>query len=414
MSIICIPGGAGSGGSDECTARLSDVPAGLKAVTADSNDEAGVGTMAMTGNAQAAHVLAGETFYANSYKTKLTGTMTVNSLLSFSVAAYSGRRVLAKWQNPNQAAGKPFSGVIIRYSTGGYPGVTGGTQIYKGAGNNTVAGGWSQTYLDMPALNTTYYFTACSYVTCSVGDLGGTAFNAAVATGADLWLTFTVSQNYTVPAGFQAVDICCVGGGAGSGTYSDVSGGGGGGYVTNTYGLGVYGGQVMSVVVGSGGAGAKSGGGASYITNLASANGAPSLAAVTKHGGNGGSGGGAGGWYSNRDYNGPGANGGSDGSNGNSSRPTINDPKGGTGQGTTTRAWGNGTLYAGGGGGGGASNFQTGGAGGVGGGGKGANYRGVGNNGALNTGGGAGGTSAGIYENYNAVGGSGIVLLKLY
>ena len=64
-----------------------------------------------TGNAQAAHVLAGETFYTNNYKTKLTGTMTVNSLLNFSVAAYSGRRVLAKWQNPNQAAGKPFSGV---------------------------------------------------------------------------------------------------------------------------------------------------------------------------------------------------------------------------------------------------------------------------------------------------------------
>lgn len=167
--MIINGGGAGGTGSDECTARLSDIPAGLKAVTADSNDEAGVGTMTMTGNAQAAHVLAGETFYTNNCKTKLTGTMTVNSLLSFSVAAYSGRRVLAKWQNPNQAAGKPFSGVIIRYSTGGYPGVTGGTQIYKGAGNNTAAGAWSQTYLDMPALNTTYYFSCYPYVTTGGG-----------------------------------------------------------------------------------------------------------------------------------------------------------------------------------------------------------------------------------------------------
>lgn len=412
--MIINGGGAGGTGSDECTARLSDIPAGLKAVTADSNDEAGVGTMTMTGNAQAAHVLAGETFYTNNYKTKLTGTMTVGSILSFSAQAYSGRQILIKWQNPYAATGKPFSGVHVWYSTGGYPGVGGGTWLYSGYGGNSTSGGWCQAVATLPNLNTTYYFTACSYATCSAGDLWGTAFNAAAATGADLWLTFTVSQNYTVPAGFQAVDICCVGGGAGSGTYSDVSGGGGGGYVTNTYGLGVYGGQVMSVVVGAGGAGAKSGGGASYITNLASANGAPSLAAATKHGGNGGSGGGAGGWYSNRDYNGPGANGGSDGSNGNSSRPTTNDPKGGTGQGTTTRAWSNGTLYAGGGGGGGAANFQTGGAGGVGGGGKGADYRGVGNNGALNTGGGAGGTSATVYENYNAVGGSGIVLLHLY
>ena len=168
---MIINGGAGGTGSDECTARLADIPKGLKAVAADSNDEAGVGTMALTGNAQAGHVLAGETFYTNNYKTKLTGTMTVNSLLSFSVAAYSGRRVLAKWQNPNQAAGKPFSGVIIRYSTSGYPGTTGGTQIYKGAGNNTTAGAWSQTYLDMPALNTTYYFSCYPYVT--MGEEGG-------------------------------------------------------------------------------------------------------------------------------------------------------------------------------------------------------------------------------------------------
>lgn len=37
-------GGTGSG-SDECTAFLSNVPEGLLAITKDSNDEAGVGTM---------------------------------------------------------------------------------------------------------------------------------------------------------------------------------------------------------------------------------------------------------------------------------------------------------------------------------------------------------------------------------
>ena len=412
MGKMIINGGGGIT-LDEVTGTPSDLIKGKSAYLQGSDDPQ-TGTLELTGNATDGYVYSGKTYYNTDAKAKRTGTMTVGSILSFSAQAYSGRQILLKWQNPYAATGRPFSGIHVWYSAGGYPGAGGGTWIYSGYGGNAASGGWGQAIVTLPNLNTTYYFTVCSYATCSAGDLWGTAFNAAAATGAELWLTFTASRNYTVPAGFQAVDICCVGGGAGSGTYSDVSGGGGGGYVTNTYSIGVYGGQVLSIIVGSGGVGAKSGGGASYVTNLASANGAPSLAAVTKHGGSGGSGGGAGGWYSNRDYNGPGANGGSNGSNGNSSRPTTNDPKGGTGQGTTTKAWGSGTLYAGGGGGGGAANFQTGGVGGAGGGGKGADYQGVGNNGALNTGGGAGGTSAAVYQNYNAVGGSGIILLHLY
>lgn len=403
---------------DEVTGTPSDLIKGKNAYLQGS-DEPQMGTLELTGNATAAYVYSGKTFYSTDPKLKLTGTMTVNSILSFSAQAYSGRQVLLKWQNPYAATGKPFSGIHVWYSTSGYPGAGGGTWIYSGYGGNAASGGWCQAVVTLPNLSTTYYFTACSYVTCSAGDMWGTAFNAAAATSADQWLTFTWSQNYTVPGGYQAADICCVGGGAGSGMYSDVSGGGGGGYVTNSYGLGVSGGQVLTIVIGAGGVGAKAGGGASYIANMASANGAPSLAAITRHGGNGGSGGGAGGgWYTNRDYNGPGANGGSNGSDGNSSRPTTNDPAGGKGQGTATRAWGSGTLYAGGGGGGGKAMWQTGGAGGAGGGGKGGDYDNSGNrigaNGAPNTGGGAGGTTAAIYENFNTTGGSGIVLLHLY
>lgn len=195
MSVICMAGtGAGGIDPDELTALQSDVVKGKIAGVSGSDepvagtleltgnaDESDVvagksyysddphkrktGTLNLTGSAKAGHVLAGETFYTTDCKTKQTGIMTVNSLLSFNVAAYSGRRLLAKWQNPNQAAGKPFSGVIIRYSTTGYPGITGGAQIYKGAGNNTAAGAWSQTYLDMPALNTTYYFSCYPYAT---------------------------------------------------------------------------------------------------------------------------------------------------------------------------------------------------------------------------------------------------------
>lgn len=433
--MIINGGGAGGTGSDECTARLSDIPAGLKAVTADSNDEAGVGTMTMTGNAQAAHVLAGETFYTNNYKTKLTGTMTVNSLLSFSVAAYSGRRVLAKWQNPNQAAGKPFSGVIIRYSTSGYPGTTGGTQIYKGAGNNTAAGAWSQAYLDLPALSTKYYLSIYPYVTCSAGERTGAVINATVTTAAVINKTFTAGGSYTIPAGYTRMDLFAVGGGSGD-SGGNGSTGGGGGYTKTTSGIAISPGQVLAIIVGSGTQGTTAG--ASSITRsgsvLCNAPGGTTIhnGSFGNYGLNGGSGGGAA-------MIGSGYVGGAGGTNGGDGGST--NYGGGKGQGTTTRAWGlaTGTLYAGGGGGGGGSGsgsekYSAGGAGGAGGGGRGGrggykyyagddeyNYVGGENGvtGTANTGGGGGGGGYVYYDSRSnpgssAKGGSGIVLIKLY
>ena len=92
MGEILMTGGSGGGtGSDECTATLDHVLAGETAVTSDSNDEPGI------------------------------GRMTVNSIMSFSVAPYSGRRVLVKWQNPNPTPGKPFGGVIVKCMAGRYP-----------------------------------------------------------------------------------------------------------------------------------------------------------------------------------------------------------------------------------------------------------------------------------------------------
>lgn len=427
--MIINGGGAGGTGSDECTARLSDIPAGLKAVTADSNDEAGVGTMAMTGNAQAAHVLAGETFYTNNYKTKLTGTMTVNSLLNFSVAVYSGRRVLAKWQNPNQAAGKPFSGVIIRYSTSGYPGTTGGTQIYKGAGNNTAAGAWSQAYLDMPALDTTYYFSCYPYVTIGGGVINGIVRNVTCKTGAEINKTFTASGLYTIPTGYTKADIFAVGGG-GCGLFK--GGGGGAGYAKTAKNVTVLSGQVLNIVVGAGGLysgssgkpGAASSVTRSSTTLIVAEGGKISTDSYygSDRGGDGGSGGGGSGYVDNKTIE----NGGTGGSNGSDGNTNYGSHGPGTGQGTTTRAWGaaNGTLYAGGGGGGGdgyTGSSSLGGAGGAGGGGKGGNGSissdaGNGAAGTANTGGGGGGGGKSHRGNNGSGsnGGSGIVLIKVY
>ena len=78
------------------------------------------------------YVYKGKTYWKDG--TKRTGTMTVSSVVSFSVAAASYNSVTATWKWPGAA---PYSGVIIRYKTGSYQtSVTDGTQGYKGTGTN--------------------------------------------------------------------------------------------------------------------------------------------------------------------------------------------------------------------------------------------------------------------------------------
>ena len=423
---------SGGAPTDELTATPGEVMKGYKFLGSGSDEEQ-TGTLELTGNAAVNHVLQGETFYNTNPKQKLTGTMTVNSILSFSVAAYSGRRVLAKWQNPKAAIGRPYSGVYIRYSTSGYPGKTGGTQIYKGAGSNTASQGQSQTYLDMPALNTTYYLSCTPYVTTNQGEMTGDVLNTTVTTGSSISETITSTQNYTIPAGYTTLDIFCVGGGGGgaggSGDYSSKStiggGGGGGGRTTKKTGIAVSSGQVLACIVGTGGSGSAQGkaggtGGTSSVarsgTTLCSAAGG-SGGASWSTGGSGGSGGGAGS-FRGQSTGAGGTNGGDGGSSGSYS--------GGTGQGTTTRAWGlsSGTLHSGGGGGGGSycdGTMTNGGSGGNGGGARGGDggpSATAGSSASANTGGGGGGggatSSSSTADKNGGNGGSGIILLKLY
>lgn len=380
MGNVAISGGAGGGaGSDECTAVLAHVLAGETAVTSDSEDEPGV------------------------------GTMTVNSLLSFSCAAYSGKRILAKWQNPKAAPGKPYSGVYIRYNTSGYPGKTGGTQIYKGAGNNTTSEGQSQAYIDLPALGTTYYLSCYPYVTCSAGEMTGDVRNATVKTSAQISTTITGTRNYTIPAGYTRMDVFAVGGGmaGGYGNWGGGGAGGGGGYVTTVTGIGIASGQVINITIGAGSAD-KSAVAKQAGTTTVKRSGATLASAAG--GGNGvraagGSGGGGG------DHPGfrVGGAGGSNGSNGGGDG-------GGKGAGKSTKAW-TGTLYAAGGGGG--AEFRAAYPGGAGGGGAGGAYRGAGSNATAGTGSGGGGgaylNDGGSGGNTDAgVGASGVVLIRLY
>lgn len=152
------------------------------------------------------------------------------------------------------------------------------------------------------------------------------------------------------------IDVFLVGGGAG-GNYSYRGGAGGGsGYTSTTRAVTVQVGIEYDIVIGAGGAGAKtSGGRAGGVTSAfgSIANGGATLSNNGAYGGDGGSGGGSGTLNKDKDgaYSQAGV-GGTDGANGQGTHP-------GTGQGTTTREFGepSGTLYATGGKGAAANNI---------------------------------------------------------
>lgn len=212
--------------------------------------------------------------------------------------------------------------------------------------------------------------------------------------------TFTVTKLY----GWNGqLDVFLVGGGASGGG----RGGGGGGYTKTQKSVSVKVGIEYPIIVGAGGVGPTT-------SNKVppNAGGTTSAFGLTANGGDtstngdypssGGSGGGSG------KVGGAGYSGGSDGSPGGGD-------VGGSGQGTTTREFGESTgkLYAGGGGGGAVTTNETssGGAGGGGdGGGNGANPKPK--NGDANTGGGGGGLGNLYSVATYASGGSGIVIAR--
>lgn len=145
------------------------------------------------------------------------------------------------------------------------------------------------------------------------------------------------------------IDVFCVGGGASgsiSGGSSYMGGGGGSGYTITQKGVFVEAGVEYSIVIGAGGASPTSSlvgnsGGATSAFHVTANGGTAGNRTYYAYGGAGGSGGGSGGSSSQR------GDGGTDGGNGAGTYP-------GTGQGTTTREFGEdtGTLYATGGNGG--------------------------------------------------------------
>lgn len=399
MSKVIINPGGGGTGSDECTATKAMVLAGYKAVTADSDDEA------------------------------VVGTLDVQSILSFRAAPYSATQIIFTWQNPAKGA---FSGVIIVGKVGSYPtGITDGTRYYKGYGNNASAGGVSSVILDGFKNFTQYYFRAFSYALRNGAEwVGKNVLSASTMITSGL-IVFSQSQTWTVPPGVTKIDIFCVGGGGGGGgaasgrTNLAGGSGGGGGYTATYKGLAVSPGQQFAVVVGSGGSGGpldgRGGvGGTTSFGTVVSANGGGS-GSCRAMGGSGGSGGGgySSGYYnSNTQKNSRGGAGGSDGGDGGYGNTYSGGYTSyGRGQGATTRAFGeaSGTLYAGGGGAGGSGPNAYGSYDGAGGAGGGANGYGYGvKPAAANTGGGGGGSGRPEmdYQHPGGSGGTGIVIIR--
>lgn len=212
----------------------------------------------------------------------------------------------------------------------------------------------------------------------------------------------------------DGIDVFLVGGGGGGhygyGDSNTGGGGGGGGYTKTVKNVAVDTNKKYSIVIGAGGGDTADGGKTSAFG--ASANGGET-GPDSYSGGDGGSGGGSGGTGGFSAVVGnTGGKGGSNGGDGASGGQTP-----GSGQGTTTREFGESgkTVYAGGGGGGGGAAWDVsyqagGGSGGSGGGGSGGSFDGSSaTSGKTNKGGGGGGAAR---YGSGASGGSGIVIIR--
>mgnify|MGYP006935595405 FL=1 len=217
-------------------------------------------------------------------------------------------------------------------------------------------------YTKIPAFTYTGQF--------KIVDDSGNEITSTTTNNWNIRLLTSGTLTFTDLRGTTSIDVFLVGGGGGSPSkttstdYGTVhSGGGGGGYTKTQKSVSVSVNSAISVSIGAGGGAGSSGGtttvkvnGSTYSASGGAAGGAPWFNGNNTVCGSGGSGGSGGGSASSGGF--AGGSGGSDGGNGSSGKSNV-FPVGsaGSGQGTTTRAFGesSGELYSYGGSGGGGS-----------------------------------------------------------
>ena len=422
MGLVSISGGAGGGvASDELRVTKDKVVAGQTYVGADTDDEAGTGTLpdrdAVTdavsvaidstnykvriqngayrkssdsGTPEVKGSLASlrtAIGYVNTAKVLsdttiagMKGTLTVSPATNFKAAQYANKTPQCTWARPSR--GSMWSGIRIMWRSDRYPeSPNDGNVFYEGADT------YGRKYI---GVNGTIYLSAWSYLTTNYGRIYSERSVASVyLSAASGRQVLTSSGTFTVPANVRHIKVFMVGGGGDGGDADTKSGGGGGGGYPNTVGIDVSPGQQIGYAVGNRNSATVFGGYSAAAGKRGDGNG---------NGGNGGAGGGA--------Y---GQDGGSNGGNGG----WNGDRSGGYGSGSAVRGP-DGVYYSGGGGGGGTSSPARG-VGGETGGGMGGypqastqlSYW----NGDDNTGGGGGG-AGNARETWSAGrGGSGIIIV---
>ena len=423
MGLVSISGGAGGGvASDELSVTKDKVVAGQTYVGADTDDEAGTGTLpdrdAVTdavsvvidstnykvrisngayrknsdsGNPEVKGSLASlrtAIGYVNTAKVLsdttiagMKGTLTVSPATNFKAAQYANKTPQCTWARPSR--GSMWSGIRIMWRSDRYPeSPNDGNVFYEGADT------YSRKYI---GVNGTIYLSAWSYLTTNYGRIySGRLTTSVYLSAASGRKVLTSSGTFTVPANVRHIKVCMVGGGERGHRANNMHGAGGGGGYPNTVGIDVSPGQTIGYAVGNGGSNTVFG---AYSAAT------PTHDEYSRNGGSGGAGGGA-----------PRCDGGSDGGNGVSGYGYS----GGSGSGSAVKGP-DGVYYAGGGGGGGTSSYNNRGYGGRTGGGGGTYasrdefYSGW--NGQENTGGGGGGEGNASQTWGEGYGGSGIIIV---
>lgn len=218
------------------------------------------------------------------------------------------------------------------------------------------------TYNKIPAFTYTGQY--------KIVDDSGNEITSTTSNNWNIWLLTSGTLTFTDLRGTSSIDLFLVGGGGGSPSkttptdYGTVhSGGGGGGYTKTQKGVAVSANAAIDVSIGAGGGAGSSGGtttvkvnGTAHSASGGNAGGAPWWTGSNTQCGAGGSGGSGGGSASSGGF--AGGSGGSNGGNGSSGKSNVFPvSSAGSGQGTTTRAFGesSGEMFSYGGSGGGGS-----------------------------------------------------------